>query len=1513
MSAKPILSFWKFVEIDSHSHLKEVIMKRLRKFLYSFTLVAVMIFTVAMFTVACGETQDDKPAKEYTIRLMLGVDSEYDSYKGKAGSTVVFTQPDPTRVNAVFDGWSKTPDGDIVALPTVMPAEDATYYAVFSRRYTLTLNAGDGTLEQRSLSVKANQNLYSLVKDIVPAAPGDSTFDAWYYGNRKIDAASTVSMPSSSITLEARYTIGYNINIFKENTYASGEYTKSDSDAVKGVGFVGSTPKDSDYPGFAGYEINADKSGNTSQHVLNASGGNVFDVYYSVIGCQIIFNSNAPADTKPSGKTESEVWGYNVANEIPECGYGITGYRFSYWSTKADGSGEKYYAGNELTVTDTTTLYAVWTKGYTEFNGASYDYIYLDEDESGETKVYLQRLYSDEIEGEYDKASNEFVFKENNEIITRGKIDIDGGYYICINSDSYALRTYDNDHTSNGAISSDVTLEVATDGTAVYKDTAKSLTVSGKFSADNDTGSLEFVPNNAGAIEPFFFRLTSVDGRYVFDIRGSEYGNWQNMIGDTVNEYQRLMLDGYGNAMMVAKNGEGTNGASSTTAGIYRYTQATSEDKPEISIVFFPDGSLANIAEITVVLRKGTFGSYDKAFVTNQFSTMSATAFYAKPADGATLDPDTADKLVLDGYGVFADSATLVSGATESKGRYVLDGYINQVKFLPSAGLTVTYEISTVKVGETSYNVYEVAEEVCDNYAIRGLESSYNAGEAHRLRIMNNGEAWFMFRIPSTDNVFGDTSFVYTVAFTGKYTAIPGSDKEYVFKATYDPATALQIAYIYNTVYGKPLYVNNFFDFKFKVTDQKDSKGQYWLCDVTAIGDGYVDYRVTHDGIVYTTDGYGKATGTDGSEKEYSVITSMGMPFLQLRWKNGSLDDNNKPAYDVHNYVKVDDEFIGIAEDYVKFNNRYLTYFGDSVFYMSVLEDGNALLGYVNGSGMKFYSYGKITWNNDKTFGSYQEIVCKDTVGSILIAQYGDFKFGIKTVEVEGEDVQYFYIYDPTLDSVENGVLTVENSDGLQLIINKNDNTAQLKTPNEDKTDYTTISGDVKYSGDVLGILYTFVDDTDGKDYVALRSFKLKYSDDKTRITSFVEVGAEAGLWKDEDGSLDYYYLSGEKNGDGKFIGIYYEYTGAEDSETVSESDYVAHDGTYERTAEKSVREVKFTYSVDSADSEEEQPVSVIFKVAYSETTFMPEYKLKTTDMFSKGVYVYSGLSSDPVGYIAGGGYAPITFGPNQTNRVTGTVGIYQNTDLLIISGLQLYVFNRNGSPYFYFTVMSDGEYAKLVMLDGAYSADNFGLFDCETPYEIEKFPVPNKTEGSDEVTYTETDISVKKLQINGLGYALLVTDTDKGTGYLAYYVAVDSSTLQLYTIVDNNVRTLGFFRMYTRNNEEESGETTKSYVVKFADMQLRKTFVGERGSSVTTDGFSAITYIDSDGVYHNGTYTQIENHPEVFRVVYLNTNGVISTNTLYIEIKADGTFAVLDENDDRIPQDSGDGETANR
>ena len=106
----------------------------------------------------------------------------------------------------------------------------------------------------------------------------------------------------------------------------------------------------------------------TVKSTYKVASGNLFAGTYVANGtftippllpATITFNANGG-----SGSVETINTYFGVANKIPSNALTRTGYTFSHWNTKADGSGTSYATGSSITPIGNVVLYAQWKTTY---------------------------------------------------------------------------------------------------------------------------------------------------------------------------------------------------------------------------------------------------------------------------------------------------------------------------------------------------------------------------------------------------------------------------------------------------------------------------------------------------------------------------------------------------------------------------------------------------------------------------------------------------------------------------------------------------------------------------------------------------------------------------------------------------------------------------------------------------------------------------------------------------------------------------------------------------------------------------------------------------------------------------------------------------------------------------------------------------------------------------------------------------------------------------------------------
>ena len=195
------------------------------------------------------------------------IDGKTVTYDGAYGTLAI-----PTRTGYGFDGW--TLDGEKVGADTVVKTADAhTLVAQWTANtYTVTLDAGEGTVDRTSVSV-AYDSAYELP---TPVRAGYN-FGGWYRGDVQI-AREGVYTFTSDLKLEAEWSEAgdtpYTVEYYLENLNGKG-YTLYDTEE-----FTGATnaPVRAEQPARDGFTVNAEESVLTG--TIAGDGSLVLKVYY---------------------------------------------------------------------------------------------------------------------------------------------------------------------------------------------------------------------------------------------------------------------------------------------------------------------------------------------------------------------------------------------------------------------------------------------------------------------------------------------------------------------------------------------------------------------------------------------------------------------------------------------------------------------------------------------------------------------------------------------------------------------------------------------------------------------------------------------------------------------------------------------------------------------------------------------------------------------------------------------------------------------------------------------------------------------------------------------------------------------------------------------------------------------------------------------------------------------------------------------------------------------------------
>ena len=305
---------------------------------------------------------------------------------------VAVTLPTTTRSGYIFAGWYDAAKGgnkigDAGASYTI--TADKTIYAHWTtREYTITYIPNGGSVNPTSdtFTIESAINLPTPKREgyvfdgwMVTKAEGSWVKDTLYTG-AKIDAGNY-----GNVTVTAQWSKIVNVYFYSgENkatvytiplTFKNGETTKQITAFGKGVdisgwkqeGWTTSTDANADV-------VKAKIAGGTS---LNVDVNNGPFAYYAIYTQTqtLKYNSNATGDKTvkniPSPTNGTAYYNSftsldkatNVTHDIPSTVPTRSGYTFSEWNKKSNGTGAGYAAGGKFTnENQTDTLYALWTK-----------------------------------------------------------------------------------------------------------------------------------------------------------------------------------------------------------------------------------------------------------------------------------------------------------------------------------------------------------------------------------------------------------------------------------------------------------------------------------------------------------------------------------------------------------------------------------------------------------------------------------------------------------------------------------------------------------------------------------------------------------------------------------------------------------------------------------------------------------------------------------------------------------------------------------------------------------------------------------------------------------------------------------------------------------------------------------------------------------------------------------------------------------------------------------------------
>ncbi|MGN0379537.1 MAG: InlB B-repeat-containing protein [Butyrivibrio sp.] len=270
------------------------------------------------------------------------------------------TLPTVSKSGYIFKGWytEKTGGINITENSKVSVTGEQTLYAHWeAATYTVTFDACGGSCGTNNKTVKYSETYGTLP---TPTRTG-YTFGGWYTsssGGTEITSESTVNTAANQ-TLYAHWEAATYMVTFD----ACGGSCGTNNKTVKYSETYGTlpTPTRTGYTFGGWYTSSSGGTEITSESTVNTAANQTLYAHWTSNTYTVIYNGNGST----GGSTGNTNHIYDVAGNLAANGYSKTGYNFTGWNTKSDGTGTTYsnsQSVKNLATGGQVTLYAMWTE-----------------------------------------------------------------------------------------------------------------------------------------------------------------------------------------------------------------------------------------------------------------------------------------------------------------------------------------------------------------------------------------------------------------------------------------------------------------------------------------------------------------------------------------------------------------------------------------------------------------------------------------------------------------------------------------------------------------------------------------------------------------------------------------------------------------------------------------------------------------------------------------------------------------------------------------------------------------------------------------------------------------------------------------------------------------------------------------------------------------------------------------------------------------------------------------------
>ena len=297
---------------------------------------------------------EKNPVTSYTLSYNANGGSNPPANQTGATSYTI-SSAKPTKSGYTFLGWSKSSSATSASYSagdTITISSNTTLYAVWSKNtFTLSYNANGGSNPPSSQSDSTSYTISSTR----PTRSG-YTFLGW---SKSSSATSASYTAGDTITISSNTTLYavWSKNTFTLSYNANGGSNPPSSQSDSTSYTISSTrPTRSGYT-FLGWSksSSATSASYTAGDTITISSNTTLYAVWSKNTFTLSYNANggSGAPSSQSGSTS-----YTISSTIPT----RSGYTFLGWSKSSSAVSPSYYAGNTISISSYTVLYAVWQK-----------------------------------------------------------------------------------------------------------------------------------------------------------------------------------------------------------------------------------------------------------------------------------------------------------------------------------------------------------------------------------------------------------------------------------------------------------------------------------------------------------------------------------------------------------------------------------------------------------------------------------------------------------------------------------------------------------------------------------------------------------------------------------------------------------------------------------------------------------------------------------------------------------------------------------------------------------------------------------------------------------------------------------------------------------------------------------------------------------------------------------------------------------------------------------------------